>query len=287
MLRLTGSKPSSRGRRKAAPARRRPASPMRQRLIRYGLPAAVLAAVVVFGAWAVGSGWAGRTATAVGDGVLKVTAEAGLSVQDVMVVGRVQTEPADILAAVGLGRGDPILRFDPDRTRDAILSLPWVKTATVERRLPDTIFIRLEERRPMALWQHEQKLRVIDQDGHVLTEEGLAAYAHLPMVVGPDAPQHAQDFLAMIASRPTIAEQVEAAVRVGGRRWDLHMKNGVDIRLPEEGVAEALDQLAEMTAASALLERDIIAIDLRLGDRLVIQTSPFAAERRRLPEENT
>lgn len=139
----------------------------------------------------------------------------------------------------------------------------------------------------MALWQHEQKLRVIDQDGHVLTEEGLAAYAHLPMVVGPDAPQHAQDFLAMIASRPAIAEQVEAAVRVGGRRWDLHMKNGVDIRLPEEGVAEALDQLAEMTAASALLERDIIAIDLRLSDRLVIQTSPFAAERRRLPEENT
>src|SRR3546814_952595 len=107
------------------------------------------------------------------------------------------------------------------------------------------------------------------------------------MIVGPDAPEHASEFLALVAARPGIADRVEAAVRVSGRRWDLHLANGVDIRLPEDGVAEALDRLSEMAAASTLFERDIIAIDLRLGDRLVIQTSPFAAERRRMPEENT
>ncbi|HET8729003.1 MAG TPA: cell division protein FtsQ/DivIB [Alphaproteobacteria bacterium] len=288
MSRLEAQRAGTRTARKtAAPARRRPVSPARQRLIRLGLPGAAAAAVLMFGVWAFVSGWAERTATEVGDGFIRMTVDAGFSLQEVLVTGRSQTDKAELLAALGVGRGDPILRFDPKAAQGSILALPWIKTATVERRLPDTIFIRLEERRPMALWQNDRRLKVIDQDGQVLTEEGLSAYADLPMIVGPDAPEHAPEFLALLAGNPTIAERVEAAVRVGGRRWDLKLENGVDIRLPEDGVEAALTQLSDMAAVSALFERDIIAIDLRITDRLVIQTSPFAAERRRLPEENT
>lgn len=278
----------ARARRKGAGApRRRPASPLRQRLVRYGLPGALAAVVLSAGTWAVASGWVGRTATAFGDGVLAMTADAGLSLQDVLVTGRSQTDRAELLAALGVKRGDPILSFDPQAAHEAVLALPWIKTASIERRLPDTIFVHLEERRPMALWQNDRQFKVIDQDGRVLTDSGLEAYADLPMIVGPDAPEHAPAFLALLAERPTIADQVAAAVRVGGRRWDLKLKNGVDIRLPEDGVPAALDQLSTVAEGDTLFERDIIAIDLRLSDRLVIQTSPVAAERRRLPEENT
>src|SRR3546814_9628127 len=76
----------------------------------------------------------------------------------------------ELLAALGIGRGEPILRFDPDAAHEAILALPWVKTASVERRLPDTIFVRIEERRPMALWQNERQLKEI---GRASCREGV------------------------------------------------------------------------------------------------------------------
>src|SRR3546814_21032903 len=95
----------------------------------------------------------------------------------------------------------------------------------------------------MALWQNERQLNVIDQDGRVLAEDGLAAYAGLPMIVGPHAPEHASEFLALVAARRGIADRAEAAVRVSGGRWDRPLWNGVETRPPEAGVAGAVHRL--------------------------------------------
>jgi cell division protein FtsQ len=84
---------------------------------------------------------------------------------------------------------------------------------------------------------------------------------------------------------PSLYQRVNAATRIGGRRWDLHLSNGVVIRLPESDIGGALHHLAEQEAKQPVLDRDIVAVDLRLPDRLVIQTSAAAAQRRRAPEQ--
>ena len=147
--------------------------------------------------------------------------------------------------------------------------------------------MRLEERQPLALWQSDRVLWVIDADGVVLTEDGLEAYAALPLVVGLGAPDHAAPLLEKLASQPAIARRVEAAIRVSERRWDLRLDNGVNVRLPESGIDAALLRLSEIEANNGLLDRDIVAIDLRIGDRLVVQTTPGASQRRHMPEEDT
>lgn len=223
----------------------------------------------------------------VGEALLQATAAVGFSVEEVMVTGRVRTESADILAALNLESGDPILTFDPEAARAALEALPWVEHAVVERRLPDSIHVRLQERRPLALWQHDQRLRLVDQQGRVLQEGRLADFADLPMIVGEDAPAEAPALLVLLQAVPAVAERVQSAVRIGGRRWDLHLDNGVNVRLPEAEAGRALLRLAELQVADSLFDRDILSIDLRLADRLVVETSPIAAERRRLPEENT
>src|SRR5690606_863975 len=96
----------------------------------------------------------------------------------------------------------------------------------------------------------------------------------LPLTVGPDAPQHTGGFLALLSDVPAVADRVDAMVRVGGRRWDLKLDNGIDIRLPEDGVAAALERLAALQQDERLLDRDIAAIDMRLADRLVIRPRP-------------
>lgn len=236
-------------------------------------------------AWLVQSGGIGRTAERLGDTVVGAAAGAGLIVREVMVEGRGETPREEIMNALGVARGAPILGLDLERARTDLERLPWVATATVERRLPDTVFVRLTERRPLALWQREGRLSLIDTDGVVLTERDLGRYRNLPIIVGADAPRHAGALLDALAEVPAVAKHVQAAVRVGGRRWDLRLDSGVAVRLPETEIRHALRQLAEVVAKHPLLERDVVAIDLRLPDRLVVQTSPGSAERRRLPQE--
>ena len=268
------------------PPRRRPTP----RFLRRGLTAGLwLMAVAAVGTviWAFVSGWVGDTIDAAERRLLALSADAGLGIRNVLVTGRDRTPAAALLSALKVEHGTPILSFDPQAGRDAVSALPWIRSVTVERRFPDTIYLALEERRPLALWQLDRKMRVIDADGVVLTDAGLEAYADLPLVVGLNAPDYAAPLLAKLKAMPDIAERVEAAILVSGRRWDLRLDNGVNVRLPEEGVVQALARLSEAEASSGLFDRDIVAIDLRLGDRLVVQTTPGASVRRHLPEEDT
>ncbi len=271
---------------KPPPPRRRPA-PRALRRILFGGAGLLAAGAVTTVIWALTSGWVSNTIDAAVDRTLAMTADAGLGVRNVLVTGRDRTPGADILAALEVETGTPILKFDPEAARDAVAALPWIRNVVVERRFPDTIYLRLEERQPLALWQSDRVLRVIDADGVVLTEDGLEAYAALPLVVGLGAPDHAATLLEKLAGQPAIARRVEAAIRVSERRWDLRLDNGVNVRLPESGIDAALLRLSEIEANNGLLDRDIVAIDLRIGDRLVVQTTPGASQRRHMPEEDT
>ena len=127
------------------PTRRRAATVERTRRIGRGLAcgAALLAAVGLLGA-----GWwsyrdrpwlqAEGTARSV---LLDLSTAAGLTVRQVYLVGRSQAPLPPLQEAVGVEPGMPILAFDPHAAREALLALPWVADAQVERRLPDHIVV--------------------------------------------------------------------------------------------------------------------------------------------------
>ena len=267
--------------------RRRPLSPRLRLASRAAVIAVIALAVMGGGAWL----WRGGAADDAGNWLqarwLNTTAAAGLRVREVLVYGRESTPAQDVLTALAVQEGDPILGFDPGGARDRLEALSWIRSAVVERRLPDRIVVRLEERRAMARWQVDQRLTVIDTEGVELATADPAAFGRLPLVVGADAPAYAQSLLTDLQAAPSVARRVAAVIRVGGRRWDLQLGNGVTIKLPEANVPEALRLLAEMHEDAGLFERDVVVIDLRFADRLYIRTSPMASQRRRLPEQST
>jgi cell division protein FtsQ len=235
-------------------------------------------AKLVLLAGAAGAGFlawkSGRLETALdwtGAHAVSAAAAAGFRVEDVEVAGRVQTDPKALLGAVGLKRGDPLLAFDPQAARERIESLPWVASAAVERLLPDTVRITIVERRPIALWQHNERLSLIDAQGANLGPVALDGAPGLPLVVGGDAPAHAAELLHLLGQYPDLAKRVQASSWIGSRRWDLKLDNGVEVRLPESGVAEALQQLVDAEAGTKLFERDVAAIDLRLPGKMVVR----------------
>jgi cell division protein FtsQ len=206
--------------------------------------------------------------------VVQATGLLGLTVSDIRVEGRETTDPETILAALAAGPGTPILAVNPARAKEQLEALPWVHTAVIERRLPSTLYVRLVERKPLALWQHGGKLELIDREGAAIPVTGLDRFAKLPMVVGEGAASHAAEFLAVLASEPDLAARVTAAIRVGDRRWNLRIDNAVDVLLPAEAAASAWSQLARLERSSAILKREVQTIDMRLPDRLVLRVTP-------------
>jgi cell division protein FtsQ len=207
-------------------------------------------------------------------GVGNATASAGLRVNDVVIQGRANTPEPLLRAAIGVSKGDPILGFSVEMARQRIETLSWVEHATVERRLPSTLVVYLQERRPFAIWQNQGKFVLIDRTGQVVTNENLAEFHQLPLVVGPGAPAAAASLLDALTDHPDLQKRITAAVRVGERRWNLRLNNGADVMLPEGHEAQAIARLMQLQQEHALLDRPLAAIDMRLGDRLVVRPRP-------------
>ncbi|HEY4043704.1 MAG TPA: cell division protein FtsQ/DivIB [Rhodopila sp.] len=206
------------------------------------------------------------------------TAASGLRVTDIVIEGRANTPEPLLRAAIGITKGDPILGFSLEATKTRIETIPWVEHATIERRLPGTVVINLQERRPFAVWQNQGKFVLVDRTGQVVTNQDIAQFPHLPLIVGQGAPGSAAELLDALRDRPALEEKVVASVRVGERRWNLRMANGTDVLLPEGHEIVALDKLIQLQQDHAVLDRSLAAIDMRLPDRLVFHPRSDAKE---------
>ncbi len=270
--------------RRTGPARaRRPMPLVLRRLLR--LSPWPVAGLVVAGlaGWSLASGHAGHGARMLHQEALLVSARLGLRVEQVYASGRERLEREALLAALGAETGMPILAFDPRKARERIERLPWVASVSVERRLPDSLHVAIIERRPLALWQRGGQLTLIDEQGRPIPGQEPGGYAHLPLVVGDGAASNALAMIRMIDRHPELAERLEALVRVGNRRWDIRFTGNVTVRLPEIGAGEALDRLAGLHRREQILDRAIVVVDLRIADRLVLQTLPPEAGGRPAP----
>ena len=272
-MRLTKKKRTTASARRGQP-RRRVVPRWRSRHAFIG--AAVLAAVAVVGGsiWS----WQARVPHQLTESarlsLVDLTADLGLTVEEVFVVGRHQTPREELLEALNVQRGAPILDIDIHAARERVLALPWIGQASIERLLPDTLVLHVIERRPLALWQYQGKLAVIDESGEVVVRENVEPFGHLLVVVGEDAPQHTAGLVRMLESQPDLVDRVEVAVRVGGRRWNLRLAGNISVRLPEEDAAAAWQDLAEYQQRYGVLTVEIKMLDLRLPDRVTVRKAP-------------
>ncbi|ESW89634.1 cell division protein FtsQ [Mesorhizobium sp. LSJC268A00] len=214
------------------------------------------------------------------DIVQSITARTGFAVDQIKVVGNRQTSEIDILDRLELDGWTSLIGFDAEAARERIDTLPWVEVAAVRKVYPHTLEVRVEEREPFALWQQGAELSVIERSGAVIAPFSGGKQALLPLIIGTGAPAKAPDFVAKINKFPELAARVKGYIRIGERRWDLKLENGITIKLPEDGEDQAIADLVRMDHDNGLLTRDIAAVDMRISDRLVVQLTPEAATQR-------
>lgn len=238
--------------------------------------AAILSAALLASSGAYGA-YLGGYADSIVQGV---TARTGFAVDQIKVIGNRQTSEIDVLDRIGLDGWTSLIGFDAEAARERIATLPWVEGASVRKIYPHTLEVHIEEREPFALWQQGNDLSVIERSGEVIAPFSGGKQALLPLIIGTGAPAMAPAFLDKIKRYPELAARVKGYMRVGERRWDLRLENGITIKLPEDDEDQAIAELVKLDHDNRLLTRDIAAVDMRLPDRLVVELSPDAATQR-------
>ena len=193
----------------------------------------------------------------------------GFGIENIEIAGEAETSELAVLEQLELGGS--LLSFDVAGAQERVAKLPWIAHASVRKFFPDTLVVDIEERRPFALWQRDGDVYVIDETGIEIVPLEESRHASLPFMVGERANLFAASFVEVLKGQPEIAERMLAAVLVAGRRWDLHLEDGVVVKLPETDPSAALAQLVKLNDERQLLARDVVVVDLRLPDRITVR----------------
>lgn len=238
---------------------------------RFGLKAAALflGATVIYGV-VIG----GHVESIIGN----VTSAVGLRISAVTITGQSETAELDVLRQLALPDSNSIVLFDAEAARQRVQELAWVATATVRKVYPSTVEVAVTERVPFALWQNEGRVALIDETGAVISLYVASRYSGLPLVIGAGASEEAGPILTLLDEFPSLGSQVRAATLVAGRRWNLTLRNGITVLLPEADLLPAIIQLVSLDQGSQLLARDIVAVDLRMSDRVVVELADDVLE---------
>jgi cell division protein FtsQ len=247
---------------------------------RSGIAATVLILLGSLSLGLVKGGHVEEFTTALSDTRNAVANSAGFRITSVAINGRKQLSQDEVLATGGVNGHSSLLFLDASTVRARLKANPWIADATVLKFYPGQLHINIVERSAFALWQRDGRISVISDDGAVLEPYLSHRFVSLPLVVGRGAETRARDFLALLARYPQVNSVTKAAILVGERRWNLRLKDGLDIRLPESDVGNALAELSRLDKEDKLFSRDIVAVDMRLPDRLTVQLSDDAAKAR-------
>jgi cell division protein FtsQ len=207
-------------------------------------------------------------------------AHLGFKLEDVIVEGRMRTDKGQILKILELERGKPLFSINLFEAKVKLENLAGVKAARVERRFPNTLFIRISESEPVALWQNQGKTYLVDRDGELVETKETHKYSELLLVTGSQAPTHLSKLLAILEKFPEIKTRVTSVTHLRSTRWDIRLDDRVDIRLPEEGADRALEYLLSLENHHHLMEREVISIDMRLHRQLILRLKPEVVQKK-------
>ncbi len=218
----------------------------------------VIAAIIV-------SGVIGRTIDSTERGLAVLTTEAGFGISEVHLTGAHRIAPQTVLATLGFRLGQSIFGADVHAARDRLMAIDWIKNVDVRRRYPDDITVTVTEKQPFALWSDGAgHVWVIEKNGALITDQGYEEFLKsLPHFIGTGAPQGAAEIIGTLPGHRAVTARLKGMQRVGERRWNLLLDNGVIVQLPEKNWQKELGTLESLIVDKGILERDVTQIDLR------------------------
>jgi cell division protein FtsQ len=247
----------------------------RQLLVR--IAGALLALVFIVGVYQ-----AREPLTKLGANALRMVqgefAAAGFGIDAIKISGQTLSQDQHIIALLMMSGGSSTLNFDAQKARNLLRWMQAVDGATVRKVYPGEVIVDIVEKTPAVRWRVGTTTWLVDESGKRIGTDPAAAYTDLPLVVGEGAADDAITMTRMMGRHEILKKDLAALSRIGDRRWDLIYYTGLRVQLPEQGVAQALDNLEAYQRDHALLDRDVTLVDLRVPGIVALKPGPLAAE---------
>ena len=210
--------------------------------------------------------------------VSEILADGGYVLDNVLIMGQHNLSSDDIVASLNADVGTPIFAISLEESKNRLTQNDWVKSLAIQRKLPDTIIVSLLERKPIALWQVNKHLYLIDDEGDIIKNAVPEKFANFIHLVGEGANVHANELIEQLAMSPSLAGKVKYAVRYGQRRWDLNLEGSINVKMPENSFVSAYEYLITMYKNKSLFENSIKSIDLRDSKKIYVEKHPPVKE---------
>lgn len=209
-------------------------------------------------------------------------------VAEVLVEGNLQMGRQDVLSALDLPPGASLLTLDLPRLGGRLAGNPWVKEATLERRLPDRLVVRLVERAPVAVLLAGGAY-LVSGDGMILAEVEAEAGPGLPVLRAPAGRRYAPgERVAPDELDEALGawRQVQLAPAFGGR-WPVEVAllpdgsyqvrvepSDLVVRLRPSGLDAQLQHLGAVLALRGGVLDEVAEVDLRFPEKVILRQRP-------------
>ncbi len=209
-----------------------------------------------------------------------VARNAGFAIKAVTITGTRELTQEEILKLGGVSQNNSLVFLDVAAVRARLKAVPLIKEASVSKLYPNRLLIEVEERQPDALWQKDGIVSIVAIDGTPIDDMRDTRFERLPLVVGAGANLAIAQYIEILEAAGEMRERIRAGIYVSGRRWTLKTNEGLEIELPENDPADAVARLSRLEHDRHILEKDIVALDLRVPGRVVAQLTADAAAAR-------
>lgn len=203
----------------------------------------------------------------------KISKHFGITVQQLEISGMNYVTEDMLLATLGPRSSQSLLDFDVWEAQRRLNNLSWIESAEVTKSYPNKIIIKIVERIPFAILKNGEDLQLIDKNSVVLTKLNRNNLPALPLVISAGGEKNLPLLIETLQRYPKILNRVAAFIWVGGRRWDLLLRNNIKVKLPEFEWKDKISQLVEFDEKYQILSKDIEIVDLRIENRMALKVS--------------
>jgi len=124
-----------------------------------------------------------------------------------------------------------------DQINDSIKENNWVKEIYLNTNYKDTLFIRIEEYKPIGIYFFNEKYFVFDENGKIIDQIYITDFTHQSLLIfkGNSSNLKANSLINILKNNDFEKKyQIESLEFINKRRWDINLYNDVKLMLSEE-----------------------------------------------------
>ncbi len=157
-----------------------------------------------------------------------------------------------------------------DIISDVLNKKNLIKKYIINKTSNDLIKIKIEEKKIIGLIKIENNDYLIDEFNNILETKITPNLFHLPVFIGKNSNKNANVILNLIKESDINLNYLTFSF-VDQRRWNINLKNGVKILLPETKVLDTLKLLNKVASKYNILNGNFIEIDMRIHGKYFLK----------------